>query len=183
MATNRLPTISTSKECARSRITLNLVGHEDSNVELLSDVVESCQELSKLLLSLGKLSSSGIVNSEACHDTVDDQESEVTRNELLRQLFEKIQLMFTVIATSVRDVLERRLGVETKAFCDLSDTLRAERAFSVDIGRLAFSTTHILQVSEMSERNGERAVVPLVAVRLHTWYGRAEFCHILVELV
>lgn len=168
MTTNRLPTIGTSEECARSRIALNLVGHEDSNVELLSDVVESGQELSKLLLSLRKLSSSSVVNSEACHDAVDDQESEVTRHELLRQFFEKIQLMFAIIATSVRDVLERRLGVETKALCDLRDTLRSERAFSVDVGRLAFSTTHILQVLEMCERKRERAVIPLVAVRLHT---------------
>jgi hypothetical protein len=34
VATNRLPTVCTSEECARSRIALNLVGQKDSDVEL-----------------------------------------------------------------------------------------------------------------------------------------------------
>lgn len=182
VTTNRFSAISASEECTRSRITLNLVGHEDSNVELLSDVVESRQELSKLLLPLRKLSSSSVVDSETCHDTVDDQESEVAGHELFRELFEKIELMFAVVATSVCDVLKRGVGVQTEAFCDLSDTLRAERAFCVNIGRLAFSTTHVLQMSEMSKWNDER-VVPLVAVQSHTWCGKAESFHILLESV
>lgn len=111
VTTNRLPAISASKECTRSRITLNLVSHEDSNVELLSDVVEPCEKLSKLLLPLRKLASSSVVDSETCHDTVDDQESEIAGDELLRQLLEKVQLVLAVVTTSICDVLERGVGV------------------------------------------------------------------------
>ncbi len=51
--------------------------HEHTNVETLGDLFQQVQELPQLLLSLGKLATPKIVNTEACHNAVDDQETEL----------------------------------------------------------------------------------------------------------
>lgn len=51
--------------------------HEHTNVEALGDLFQQVQELPQLLLSLRKLAAPKIVNAEACHHAVDDQETEL----------------------------------------------------------------------------------------------------------
>ena len=51
------------------------------------------QELVELLLTVGKLAATAEVNSEACHDAVDDEEAVLVARELRRKGVEKLELM------------------------------------------------------------------------------------------
>ena len=49
--------------------------HKDANVKLLSHVREPGQKLSEFLLSFGQLAPAAVVDTEAGHDAVDDEEA------------------------------------------------------------------------------------------------------------
>lgn len=49
--------------------------HENADVELLGHVSELRQELVEFLLTIGKLAAAAVVNAEAGHDAVDDEET------------------------------------------------------------------------------------------------------------
>jgi len=54
---------------------MRLAYHENANVELLGHVSELRQELVEFLLTIGKLAAATVVNAEAGHDAVDDEET------------------------------------------------------------------------------------------------------------
>lgn len=57
-----------------SRISHHLVSHVDSHVELLGQFHQFAQDLPQNLLSLGELSSAGVVIAKDCHDGIDDKQ-------------------------------------------------------------------------------------------------------------
>lgn len=57
-----------------SRVSHYLIGHENSNVELLGQFQESAQDFSQDLLPFSELSSSSVIRPENSHDGINDQE-------------------------------------------------------------------------------------------------------------
>lgn len=51
---------------------------------------ESCQELVEFLLAIGKFSSAAIVDAEATHDAVDDQEAIFATHEIRRKRVQQL---------------------------------------------------------------------------------------------
>jgi len=51
------------------------VYHQNADVKFLGHVCELRQELVKFLLSIGKLATAAVVDAEAGHDAVDDEET------------------------------------------------------------------------------------------------------------
>jgi hypothetical protein len=121
VATDGLATICTSKESACSRIALDLIGQEDRDVELctilvtpyirsishrtFSDVGQLREELVELLLSLVELATTGVVDTEESHDTVDDEEAVLVADEELGDFVQELHLVLGVDGASVSNVV------------------------------------------------------------------------------
>ena len=92
MSTNRLPAICASEESVRTWIGLDLIClrkilrynderplgltyHEDTEVEFLCHMGQLREELVQFLLTFCQLSSSTVVNTEAVHYAIDDEEA------------------------------------------------------------------------------------------------------------
>ena len=101
VTTDWLAAICSLEECTGARITLDLVGHEHSDVELwtesaraslgrfrttFSDVRELRKELVELLLTLVELTTASVVDAEECHDAVDDEQAVLITDEELGDL-------------------------------------------------------------------------------------------------
>lgn len=54
---------------------MRLACHENADIEFLGHVSELRQELVEFLLTIGKLATAAVVNAEAGHDAVDDEET------------------------------------------------------------------------------------------------------------
>ena len=52
-----------------------------------------------------KFTTSNVVNSEECHDTVDDQESVLIVDEKLGDFVQKLHLMFRIDCSGISDVV------------------------------------------------------------------------------
>lgn len=85
--------------------------HEHTDVETLRDLFQEVQELPKLLLSFGKLTTSKIVNTKACHNAVDYQETELAADKQFTEFLEEFKLLFAVVATRVGNILKRRVRI------------------------------------------------------------------------
>ena len=66
----------------------------------------------KELLSLTQLASTTIVDSELCHDAVDNEESIVAGGELLDQAEDNVMLVLTVEGSHGDDVVVGKIGID-----------------------------------------------------------------------
>jgi hypothetical protein len=98
------------------------------------------QKLIQFLLSLRQLTPSTVVNPEAIHNTVNDQETIITPGKLATERIEQFKLMLAIQGTRVGDILLCGVGVDAEAFGDLSDSLGAKGSFGVDVGDFAVCT-------------------------------------------
>ena len=131
MTANRLPPVGARKESTRTRIRLDLVGHEDDDVELLGHMLDPVEMETELLLTLVQLSTPEVVYTEESTNAIDDEETVPAGGEVLVQLSEQIMLVLTVVRTSCGDVLDGRLSFYAESFCDLNDSLWTEGALCV----------------------------------------------------
>ena len=116
VASDRLAAISTSEERTRARIRLDLIGHEDGNVELFCELGKLAKVLSKLLLTLAELSTAGVVTAEEVENAVNDEQAIVASCEVLGHAAEDLVLVLAVLGTVNDDVLDGLLWVD----CDRS---------------------------------------------------------------
>lgn len=63
------------------------------------------QELVELLLTLVELTTASVVNTEQCHNAVDDEQTVFVADEELGDLVQELHLMFRVDGTGVSDVV------------------------------------------------------------------------------
>lgn len=122
-------------------ISHDLVAHEDSNVELLTDFLNSVQELAEHLLSFGQLTSSREVNSERGHDGVNHKEGIGILYHCSSCFHEQSSERVHCEGTPNHDVAEHLLWIKLKSFGDLLDTLWSEGVLCVDVENLALSST------------------------------------------
>lgn len=52
--------------------------------------------------------------------------------------------MLAIVATRIRDVLQRRIAIHSKPLGNLHDSLRSECAFGVNVRGFAFGASHVL---------------------------------------
>ena len=128
---NRLTSICTGEQSARTRIRLDLVGHEDSDVEFFCHVLEPIEMQAELLLALIQFSTTEVVNTEESADAVNDKQAVLASCEILVELGEKVMLVFAILRTSDSDVLNSRIAVDSKSFSNLQNALWTESAFSI----------------------------------------------------
>jgi hypothetical protein len=131
MSTNGLPAIRTSEQCAGTRVALDLVGHEDDEIELLSQGCQTAKMAAELRLAICEFATALIVGPEQGADGVHDEQAEATSRELLRELGEQVMLVLAVLGTGLDDVLVGNLWVDAEALRDLDDALRTECALGV----------------------------------------------------
>ena len=105
VTTDGLASVGTCKESAGTRVGLNLIDDQDSDVELLSHLAELAEVLAQLALTFVQLSTAMVVVAEVCHDAVDDEKTILPGREWLSQTTELIVLVFAVLCTDVEDVL------------------------------------------------------------------------------
>ncbi|KAF2770240.1 hypothetical protein EJ03DRAFT_77363 [Teratosphaeria nubilosa] len=161
MTTDRLSAVCTGEKRTGTWITLDLICHEDRQVELFGHGSKAAEMHIELLLSFTELATSGVIDTEERHDGVDDEEAEVASGKLLSELGQELVLMLAVLGTCSTDVLVRSLRVQAKAFSDLDNALRTEgslgvcrvsfevsskakRAHPTDVSHLASSTALLL---------------------------------------
>lgn len=112
MTPDRLAAIGTGKESACPRIGLDLIRHENSNVELGGEFGKLAKELAKLLLSFTELTSTSVVAAEQVQDGVDDEETKLASSKVLRQLQQVFVLLLTVWHALVDDVVVDCLTID-----------------------------------------------------------------------
>jgi hypothetical protein len=140
VAADWLSTIRTGEQSTRSRIALDLIGHEYSDVEFcvrvskdtrrstfhhtLSNMCQLGEKLIELLLALIELPTTGVIDTKESHDAVDDEKSIFITNEELGDLVQKLHLMFRVDSAGICDIVlsyERsvriRMGGGSKLAC------------------------------------------------------------------
>jgi len=123
MATNRLTTVHTGEHRARTWVTLDLVGHQHADVVLLCHERDLLQELGKVGLTLAEFAASLIVDSEAGHDAVDNEQSILAGAEGFRAEVEKLALVLAIDGSGVGDVVVRLVWVHTEAFGNLCNSV------------------------------------------------------------
>lgn len=112
MTSDRLAAIGTGEESACPRIGLDLIRHENSNVELGGELGKLAKELAKLLLSFTELTSTSVVAAEQVKDGVDDEETKLASGKVLRQLQQVFVLLLTVWHALVDDVVVDCLTID-----------------------------------------------------------------------
>jgi len=112
MTSDRLAAIGTGEESACPRIGLDLIRHENSNVELGGELRKLAKELTKLLLSFTELTSTSVVAAEQVKDGVDDEETKLASGKVLRQLQQVFVLLLTVWHALVDDVVVDCLTID-----------------------------------------------------------------------
>ena len=75
VATDRLFGID-SVSHATTRVSSDLIGQENGNVELLTDFLELRQDTGQDLLALSKFTAAGVVHTERSHDRVNNHQRE-----------------------------------------------------------------------------------------------------------
>jgi len=111
VATDRFAPVRTSEERTGSRIRLDLVDDDDSDVELFRHLCELAEVLAELSLALVQLASAMVIVAEVCHDAVNYEEAELSRSERLCQTAQVFVLVLTVLRAGVKDVLVGGFGV------------------------------------------------------------------------
>lgn len=160
MPTDWLPAISTGEQCTCSWIALDLIclgnistqmlsnsrrttHHKYTDVEFLSNVFDSIEELSQLCLTLTELRTTNIVHTEASHDAVNDEQAKLPRHELFAERFQELKLLLAIVAARIRDILQRCIPVNSKPLGDLDDSLGTECPFGVNVRGFSFSAAHV----------------------------------------
>ena len=105
VAADGFASVGTCEQSAGTRIGLNLVDDQDSDVELLCHLAELSEMLTQLALAFIQLSTAMVVVAEVCHDAVDDEKTVLPGREWLGQTTELIVLVFAVLRSDVEDVL------------------------------------------------------------------------------
>lgn len=154
--------VGTCEKSTGTRVGLNLIDDQDSDVELLCHLTELTEVLAQLALAFVQLSTAMVVVAEVRHDAVDDEKAVLSGREWLGQTTELIVLVFAVLRANVEDVLVgglvvncalsacytvswARLILTAKAFGDLLDTIGTPRSFSVNDSNATFSATLLLR--------------------------------------
>jgi len=104
--------VGTCEKSTGTRVGLDLIDDQDSDVELLCHLAEFAEVLAQLALTLIQLSAAVVVVAEVCHDAVDDEKTVLSGREWLGQTTELIVLVFAVLRTDVEDVLVGGLVVD-----------------------------------------------------------------------
>lgn len=105
VTTDGLASVGTREESAGTRVGLNLIDDQDSDVELLCHLAELAEVLAQLALAFIQLSTAMVVVAEVCHDAVNDEKTVLPGREWLSQTTELIVLVFAVLRSDVEDVL------------------------------------------------------------------------------
>jgi hypothetical protein len=105
VAANGFASVGTCKESTSTRVGLDLVDDQNSDVALLSHLAELAKMLAKLALTFVQLPTAMVIVAEVCHDAVDDEKTILPGREWLGQTTELIVLVFAVLRTDVEDVL------------------------------------------------------------------------------
>mmetsp|Transcript_4794 Transcript_4794/g.8561 ORF Transcript_4794/g.8561 Transcript_4794/m.8561 type:complete len:232 (-) Transcript_4794:455-1150(-) len=124
-----------------TRIGNNLVGHEHCHAKLFGKTSQLPQELSKLHLSLGQLSTALVIGTIQCRGRIDDNQSVTILGHDGCGHFEELGLMFTVVGAGVGHVLECNGGVHSKSLGNGLETLWAEGTFCINVDGLSFGPT------------------------------------------
>jgi len=133
VSTDRLPSIRTSEQSTGTWITLHLVRHEHRQIVLFRRLRQLRKMDVELLLPLAQLAAAGVVDTEECADTVDDEQAVLATGQLLRGLRQSFMLMLGVLGADVGDVLVSGFRIDAEALGDLDDAFGAEGAFGVCI--------------------------------------------------
>lgn len=75
MSTNRLASVGTGKQGAGTRIRLDLIDDQDSDVELFGHLAEFTEVLAEFSLTFVQLAAAVEVVAEVRHDAVDDEKA------------------------------------------------------------------------------------------------------------
>jgi hypothetical protein len=112
MPAHWLPPVCSSEDGVRSRIRLNLIGHEDDDVELFRELGKLAKMYAELLLAFTQFSSTLVVAAEKVENAVDNQESILSSREQLCQGTQRLVLIFTVGGTMKDNVVIRSFCVD-----------------------------------------------------------------------
>jgi hypothetical protein len=83
------------------------------------------------LLPLVELATASEVTPKEIHYAVDDEQTVFAASELLSHVAQQLVLMFAVLGSSVKNVVDGRLTVHTEALTNLLDSFWAECSFGV----------------------------------------------------
>lgn len=86
MPASGLSAVCSGKQGAGSRVRLDVIRHENGDIEDFCEITETAEMLSECLLSLRELSTSNIVRSKEIENAVHNQETIFTTGEFLCQL-------------------------------------------------------------------------------------------------
>ena len=75
VAADGFASVGTREQSAGTRIGLNLIDDQDSDVELLCHLAELAEVLAQLALAFVQFSTAMVVVAEVCHDAVDDEKA------------------------------------------------------------------------------------------------------------
>merc|ERR1719502_53355 len=110
---------------------------------LVSNSLQFSQVAVQSLLPVCELRSSSVVGSEEACRTVHDEQRIPRIAENCRRLKEKLLLVLCIVRTSIGDILQHILAVQTKALGNVYQSFRSKSALSVYVEGLAFCTTLI----------------------------------------
>ena len=150
--------VGTCEKSTGTRVGLNLIDDQDSDVEFLGHLTELAEMLAQLALTFIQLSTAVVVVAEVSHDAVDDKKTVLSGREWLGQTTELIVLVFAVLRSDVEDVLVGGLVVNcalsacytiswarwwltAKALRNLLDAIGTPGSFRVNDSNPTFSTT------------------------------------------
>ena len=124
-----------------ARISHDLIGQVDSDIELLRDLLNLRKNSSHLLLPLRQLTSSGVVNSERLHDRIYDEQGIRVLHHcpccLLDQSLQRVHCE----SPSNHDIFEHFIAIEIVPFGYGFDPLRSESVLSIDVQDFALAST------------------------------------------
>lgn len=112
VTTDGFTSVGACKESTGTRVGLNLIDDQDSDVELLGHLAELAEMLAKLALALIQLSTAVIVVAKVCHDAVDNKKTVLPARKRLGKTTELIMLIFAVLRTNVKNVFVGSLVVD-----------------------------------------------------------------------
>lgn len=123
VATNRL--LRVDSVChATAWISHHLVRHEDSDVELLTDLLHLGKHAAENLLSLCQFSTTRVVYSIRGYDRINDHESKLVLYHSRCSLQYQVVQAVDSKGSSNHYVVQDLLRIKIEALCNLLDTLR-----------------------------------------------------------
>lgn len=191
VAADGFASVGTREQSAGTRIGLNLVDDQDSDVELLCHLTELAEVLAQLALTFIQLSTAMVVVAEVCHDAVDDEKTVLPGREWLGQTTELVVLVFAILRTDVEDVLIGGLVVNcalsacgtvswaewiltAKTLRDLLDTIRTPSSFRVNDSNPTFRATLLFrQLSDDGHGVGKLGLAASYRQSVKHWAERS----------